>query len=154
MWLMESNLAFLCYDIGRLFRKRFGELARQTGPTGTQWRALLVVQRYPGINQGMLAEHLDVEPITACRMVDRLEQANLVERRRDPNDRRAWTLYLTDAAVPAVNDLKAHGLKVLEWMTSDLTREEVEMLGRYLTRIREKFATADDTSGYLEAHNG
>lgn len=151
---MESNLAFLCSDIGRLFRKRFGELARQSGPTGAQWRALLVVQRYPGINQGVLAEHLDVEPITSCRMVDRLEQAGLVERRRDPRDRRAWSLYLTDAAIPVVAELKANGSRLLDWATSDLTQEEVALLCGYLSRIRNKIATAEDAGPEMEAQNG
>lgn len=151
---MESNVAFLCSDIGRLFRKRFGELARQSGPTGAQWRALLVVQRHPGINQGMLAEHLDVEPITACRMVDRLEQAKLIERRRDPTDRRAWALHLTEAAIPVVAELKAHGSRLLDWVTSDLTEEEVAMLSRCLTKIRDKIATAEETGPQKEAYNG
>lgn len=154
MLRMESNIAFLCTDIGRLFRKRFGELARQSGPTGAQWRALLVVQRHPGINQGMLAEHLDVEPITACRMVDRLEQAGLIERRRDPNDRRAWALYLTEAAVPVVAELKATGVRLLDWVTSDFTEQEVETLSHYLSKIRDKIATAEEAGTHKEAHNG
>ena len=72
---METNVAFLCNDIARLFRKRFCEEVRDTsssGSTGAQWRALLIVERDQGISQGMLAERLDVEPITECRMVDRL----------------------------------------------------------------------------------
>lgn len=154
MRCMESNIAFLCSDIGRLFRKRFGELARQSGPTGAQWRALLVVQRYPGINQGMLAEHLDVEPITACRMVDRLEQAKLIERRRDPNDRRAWALFLTEAAVPTVSELKATGARLLDWVTSDLTEQEVETLSRCLSKIRDKIVTAEENGQQQESHNG
>ncbi len=154
VWAMESNLAFLCADIGRLFRKRFGELASQTGPTGAQWRALLVLQRCPGINQGALAEHLDVEPITACRMVDRLEQSGLVERRRDPNDRRAWSLYLTDTAFPAVAKLKANGAGLLDWATSDMSQEEAETVRRCLTRIRDKLGTADETNSPKEAHHG
>ncbi|MBP6111639.1 MAG: winged helix-turn-helix transcriptional regulator [Sphingobium sp.] len=151
---MESNLAFLCSDIGRLFRKRFGELARASGPTGVQWRTLLVLQRCPGINQGMLAEQLDIEPITVCRMVDRLEQAKLVERRRDLKDRRVWQLFLTDAAGPVVAELKSTGTRLLDWATSDLTEEEVVMLGNCLTKIRDKIAMTDDIGAAMEARNG
>ena len=56
--------------------------------------------REPGLKQVELAERLDVEPITACRIVDRLEEAGLVERQRDPDDRRAWRLLLTAKAEP------------------------------------------------------
>ncbi len=63
----------------RLYRRRFDERTRSLGITGPQMRALVQIMRFPGINQGALADRLDVEPITTCRMVDRLEQADLVE---------------------------------------------------------------------------
>ncbi|MFO1260718.1 MAG: MarR family winged helix-turn-helix transcriptional regulator [Sphingomonadaceae bacterium] len=151
---MESNIAFLCADIGRLFRKHFAEAAREAGPTGAQWRVLLVLQRYPGISQGALAEYIDVEPITACRMVDRLEQAKLVERRRDPDDRRAWRLYLTSAAEPVVTQLKTVGKDILDWSTSDLTDEEVSTLFTYLTKIRDKIVMLDERRQLKEIGNG
>ena len=50
------------------------------------------------MKQVELADRLDVEPISACRMIDRLEEAGLVERQRDPADRRAWRLSLTAKA--------------------------------------------------------
>ena len=151
---MESNIAFLCADIGRLFRKHFTEAAREAGSTGAQWRTLLVLQRHPGINQGALAEQIDVEPITACRMVDRLEQAGLVERRRDPGDRRVWQLFLTPAAGPVVVQLKTIGIELLEWATSDLTAEEVVTLGGYLHKIRDKIAMMDERRQIKETNHG
>src|SRR3546814_12659793 len=87
-------------------RRRFDEMSRDTGITRPQWRVLGSVHCNPGINQGTLADMLDVEPITTCRMVDRLEQAGLVERRHDPNDRRAWQIFLTDAAMPLIDGMK------------------------------------------------
>jgi DNA-binding MarR family transcriptional regulator len=95
---MSNNVAFLATDVGRLFRKRFNVSARQLGVTGAQWRMLAAIRRTPGINQGAIAAWLEVEAITAGRMVDRLEKAGLVERRDDPCDRRTWRLYLTEAA--------------------------------------------------------
>lgn len=151
---MESNIAFLCADIGRLFRKHFTEAARKTGPTGAQWRVLLILQRDPGISQGTLAEHLDVEPITACRIVDRLEQARLVERRRGPRDRRVWQLFLTPEAEPVVADLKTIGANLLDWATSDMTEQEVANLICYLSKIREKISMPDERRQLREAGNG
>ncbi|HZV57265.1 MAG TPA: MarR family transcriptional regulator [Sphingobium sp.] len=109
----QHHLAFVISDVARLYRRRFDERTRSFGITGPQMRALVQIMRFPGINQGALADRLDVEPITTCRMVDRLEQADLVERRRDPNDRRAWQLFLTESAKPIARELQAIGQGLL-----------------------------------------
>ncbi|MEO7681457.1 MAG: MarR family transcriptional regulator, partial [Sphingomonas sp.] len=103
---MSDTLGFLIGDVSRLMRKRFDERARAIGVTRPQWRTLTKLSRAEGINQGGLAELLEVEPITLCRMIDRLEEAGLVERRRDPHDRRAWRIYLTDKARPLIEQLR------------------------------------------------
>lgn len=103
---MSDSLGFLISDVSRLMRRRFDERARAIGVTRAQWRTLVVLSRNEGINQGGLADLLEVEPITLCRMVDRLAEAGLVERRRDPADRRAWRIHLTDAARPLLGQLR------------------------------------------------
>lgn len=133
---MDRNVAFLCKDVSRLFAKQFGDRSRAVGSTGDQWRTLLAVKRTPGISQGALADKLDVEPITSCRMVDRLEQAGMVERRRDPSDRRAWQLFLTDAAEPVVEQLREIGMAMLDSATADLSGEEIEQLHSLLEKVR------------------
>jgi DNA-binding MarR family transcriptional regulator len=104
---MSDSLGFLISDVSRLMRRRFDERARQVGATRAQWRTLTTLSRNEGINQGALADLLEVEPITLCRMIDRLEESTLVERRRDPADRRAWQLFLTDKSKPILDDLRA-----------------------------------------------
>ena len=103
---MSDSLGFLISNVSRLMRRRFDERARAIGVTRAQWRTLVVLSRNEGINQGGLADLLEVEPITLCRMVDRLAEAGLVERRRDPADRRAWRIHLTDAARPLLDQLR------------------------------------------------
>jgi DNA-binding MarR family transcriptional regulator len=102
---MSDSLGFLISDVSRLMRRRFDERARLIGVTRAQWRTLTTLSRHEGINQGAIADLLEVEPITLCRMIDRLEEAGLVERRRDPGDRRAWLLFLTDKAKPIIDEL-------------------------------------------------
>lgn len=103
---MSDSLGFLISDVSRLMRRRFDERARQVGATRAQWRTLTTLSRNEGINQGALADLLEVEPITLCRMIDRLEESDLVERRRDPSDRRAWQLFLTDKSKPILDELR------------------------------------------------
>ncbi len=92
---MSDDIGFLLGDAARLLRRSFDERARALGVTRPQWRVLALLRRFDGSTQVSMADMLDVEPITLGRMVDRLQDAGLVERRADANDRRAWRLHLT-----------------------------------------------------------
>src|SRR5258708_34433503 len=98
---MESNaptLGFLLHDVARLLRKRFERNARGSGLTRSQWHVLTYLAQNEGINQSRLAELLDVEPITLCRIVDKLQSFGLIERQPHPSDRRASVLRLPPTA--------------------------------------------------------
>ena len=125
---MSDSLGFLVNDVSRLMRKRFDERARLIGVTRAQWRTLFVVSRNEGANQGVLADILEVEPITLCRMIDRLEESDLLERRRDPSDRRAWQIFITEKARPLIDQLLVIGEDMVEHALdgmSDATRTEL-----------------------------
>lgn len=134
--LMQNNIAFLTSDVSRLLRKRFDVVSRRFGVTGPQWRMLAALRRTPGINQGALAHWLEVEAITAGRMIDRLEKAGMVERRADPNDRRAWRLFLTDAATPLLDELFTCATDVFEEAQQGFSAEERALLLGLLERVR------------------
>ena len=137
---MSDSLAFLISDVSRLMRKRFDERARSVGATRAQWKTLITVARNEGINQGGLADLLEVEPITLCRMIDRLEESGMVERRRDPADRRAWQIFLTDAAQPVITKLRAYADDLFEGALDGLDAAERDALTASLNRIRENLA--------------
>jgi len=145
----NTHIAFVISDVARLYRRRFDERTRSFGITGPQMRALVAIMRFPGINQGALADRLDVEPITTCRMVDRLEQAALVERRRDPQDRRAWQLYLTATAEPIAQELQAIGQTVLDDSLQGILPAERDGALAMLAKIRDNLAQA---SGHPMPH--
>jgi len=149
----NDHIAFLIKDVSRLFRRRFDERTRSFGITGPQVRALASIMRFPGINQGALADQLDVEPITTCRMVDRLEQAGLVERRRDPNDRRAWQLYVTDTAEPVARQLQKIGQSLLNESLDNVDGEAREAAMAALRRIRDNLTAMSDSPQGV-AHHG
>lgn len=100
-----EQLAWEIGETAHALRRAFDRRAAELGVTRAQWRVLAHVGRTPGLRQVELAERMDIEPITLCRIVDRLEEAALVERRRDPEDRRAWQLFLTAKAEPLLERL-------------------------------------------------
>ena len=80
--------------------------------TRAQWAILIWLERQPGLSQKELAEILEVEPITVARLIDRLEERGMVERRPDPRDRRIWRLHLLPAgAAGAARDRQPAGTK-------------------------------------------
>ncbi|MBT6096430.1 MAG: MarR family transcriptional regulator [Rhodospirillaceae bacterium] len=102
----NESLGFLFTDLSRVMRKRFDRRAREHGWTRAQWRVLSRLRYRQGINQSTLADMLEVEPITLARHIDRLEEKGWVERRADPNDRRAWLLYLDDSVQAMLDDMQ------------------------------------------------
>jgi MarR family transcriptional regulator for hemolysin len=86
---MNNNptLGFLLHDVARLLRKRFEQRAKSHGLTRSQWQALAYLSKNEGIHQSGLAEILEIEPITLVRILDRLAERGLVERRPHPTDR-------------------------------------------------------------------
>jgi MarR family transcriptional regulator for hemolysin len=127
-----THIGYLLADNSRLARWSFDQQVREIGVTGPQARLLLTLNRRPGENQGFYAEQLEVEPITLCRMVDRLEEASMVERRPDPRDRRAWHLYLTDKSQKVVEKLQQRVDSLVEDMLAGLTPAERSEFARLL----------------------
>jgi DNA-binding MarR family transcriptional regulator len=135
-----EDLPFEIAETAHALRKAFDRRASALGVTRAQWKVLFRVTRFPGLRQVELADMLDVEPITLCRIVDRLEEAELVERQRDPEDRRAWRLQVTDKAKPLVERLKSLGSELVDEAFAGIDRSELDQVRGVLARVRENVA--------------
>lgn len=133
----EENFGFLIHDVGRLIRYRFDGRARTLGVTRPQSRLLFLLSRTPGETQAALADRMEVERITLCRMVDRLEEAGLAERRADPNDRRVWRIFLTPPGEKILEKLNAIGQTLHEELMAVLAPGEDEQFFKTLSKLRE-----------------
>lgn len=132
-----DNYAFEIVETARLIKREANKRAAVLGATKAQWRVLARLSRTgDGVRQIELAEALDVEPITLCRMIDRLEEAGFVERRRDAHDRRAWRIHLTPAAAPLLAKLETMGAVFNADMMAGVSAAERAAMLRVLTRIR------------------
>jgi DNA-binding MarR family transcriptional regulator len=141
---MQANIAFLATDVGRLFRKRFEAASPPAGVTGPQWRLLRAIERHPGATQIALANLLEVEPITAGRMIDRLVRGGLVERRADPSDRRAWRLHLTAVAQPQLHQARTRANALLENALEGFASGERQQLIDLLERMRHNLCNSPE----------
>ena len=102
----QPTIGFLIHEVARLMRKRFEHNARNSGLTRSQWQAVACLSKHEGIHQAALAELLEIEPITLVRILDKLEDRGLIERRTHGTDRRIWLLFLKDAARPLLADMQ------------------------------------------------
>ncbi len=139
----RKEVAWELAETSRMLRRQFNRHAASIGATSAQWRAMFMLSREPGMKQVELAERLDVEPITAGRTIDRLEEAGLAERRRDPVDRRVWRIYLTDKADPLIERLKVVAEQVLAGALAGIDAAEVAAMRRALARIRENVSAIE-----------
>lgn len=145
----ESNtptLGFLISDLGRQLRTHFDRRVRVLGYTRAQWQAIKAIDRNEGINQSGLAELLEVEPITLCRLMDRMEKSGLVERRPDPEDRRAHRLFITEQSRQSSAELSSIGATLMAEVTDGLSPEELETLQSLLLRLRSNLAKVGTSS--------
>jgi len=121
-------------------RRAFDRRAVSLGVTRAQWRVLAKLSRTPGMRQVELADHLDMEAITLCRIVDRLAEAGLVERQPDPQDRRAWKLVLTHKSKPLVKKLAALADDLGDEAFQGLPVERRDAVRATLAAIRDNVA--------------
>lgn len=137
-----SLAPYLLSDAARLLRRAFDARVRQLGMTSTQARLLLLLEHSEGENQGFYAERLEVEPISLCRLVDRMEEAGLLERRRDPADRRAWRIHLTERSRQVVDKVRSGLAGMEEEMLAGLDQHQRDSLSDLLERVRANFVEA------------
>ena len=132
-----ETLPFEIGETAHTLRKAFDRMAVGLGVTRAQWKVLFRLERQPGLRQVELADLLDLEPITLCRIVDRLEEGGLVERTRDPADRRAWRLHVTEKARPLIEKLKAVGAELVEQAFAGIDPKDIQIARQVLSRARE-----------------
>jgi DNA-binding MarR family transcriptional regulator len=143
----QDSIGFILNDAARLFRRAFNARARDSGVTGLQWRLLAWLFRNPGIRQAALADLIEVEPITLSRMIDRLSEQGLVERRADPADRRAWQLYLTARAQPTIAHLRAIADTLVADALTGISADEQLALTTLTNRIRANLSRKEMIDG-------
>jgi MarR family transcriptional regulator, transcriptional regulator for hemolysin len=99
---------------------------------------LLRLERREGLNQSDLAEDLDIQPITLTRLVDRLCLNGLIERRADPNDRRAKLLYLTPAARPLIERISEQVEVLADQVLDGIDPKAIDAVRKELSLARDK----------------
>ena len=152
----SRSFGFVVNDVARLWRNRFEQRARAAalGLTRAQSSVLANLARHEGVNQATLAQLLDIEPITLARLLDRLQAAELIERRPDHRDRRAHRLYLTEAAFPLVERMFGLGADLREEALAGIPESERDRLLDALITIKSNLARRAEAEPSEAVANG
>jgi len=138
----NREFAFMLNDVARMLRTYADQEAAQFGTTRAQWVVLARLDRSEGLKQSELAEVLDLQPISLTRLLDKLCEGGLIERRADPIDRRAKRLFLTPAARPLLEKLGDLGEKLMGTALTGVDRESVQQMIEKLGLVKENLREA------------
>jgi MarR family transcriptional regulator, transcriptional regulator for hemolysin len=139
---LSREIAVGLVDVARMLRTFADQRARQFGISRAQWTVLMRLDHSEGLKQSELAEILDLQPISLTRLLDRLAKNDLVERRPDPNDRRANRLYLTPAARPLLKQLAARVEDLMETVLQNVDGASQERMLRDLGTMKTNLRAA------------
>ncbi|HTZ03376.1 MAG TPA: MarR family transcriptional regulator [Xanthobacteraceae bacterium] len=139
---LNREFAFSLNDVARMLRTYADQKASQFGITRAQWVVLVRLDRFEGLKQSELADMLDLQPITLTRLLDRLCDNGLIERRSDPNDRRAKRLYLTAQARPLLERLGVLGEELMTTALAGVDRDAIERMVAQLAIAKENLRHA------------
>lgn len=139
--IQDDSLGLLIADIARLMRVEFAKALTDSPLTFAEARALIYVARFEGARQVELAEFAELQPMTMARLIDTLVDHQFVERRPDPQDRRAFRIYLCSAAAAEIARIKACGLmlqqQVLQGIDEQQIKAQLSLLRRNLQQLAE-----------------
>jgi DNA-binding MarR family transcriptional regulator len=138
---LKRQLVAQLVESSRLLRNYIDHRAKTRGTTRAQWIVLFRLRAQEGLSQVDLADVLELQPISLVRLLDRLVEHGLLERRPDPRDRRANRLFLTPSGRQLVDDLDALRDAIATDVLRDVPAERIEASLTTLRDIKDRIKT-------------
>ena len=138
-------------ESSRFLRNYIDHRAKGRGTTRAQWIVLFRLRDQEGLSQVDLADVLELQPISLVRLLDRLVEHGLVERKHDPRDRRANRLFLTSAGRQLADDLDSLRESIATDVLQDVPDAAIEISLKTLRDIKERIKTFAEPSGSVAA---
>ncbi len=131
----EQSPGDLVILAARLYSRALLARISHSGVTRGQWPFLVVLWEEDGISQRELSERRGIREATTVRALDRMEKDGLVERVRDPNDRRRIQVFLTPRGRALRDELIPFALEVNDLSLASLNAEEQSRFMRHLKTV-------------------
>jgi MarR family transcriptional regulator for hemolysin len=133
------RIGFLVHDVSRMRRTLFDQAVKPLGLTRSQWWVLANLSRHDGggMTQTELSQLLDVGKVTVGGLVDRLEASGQIERRADPEDRRAKRIFVTPRGYKVIETMTAVGNDTNAIILAGISAERIRIAEDVLHDIKE-----------------
>src|SRR5215831_14781221 len=148
---LKRQLVAQLVESSRLLRNHIDHRAKTKGTTRAQWIVLYRLRQQEGLSQVDLADVLELQPISLVRLLDRLVEHGLLERRHDPRDRRANRLFLTPRGRQLVDDLDSLRDGIASDVMRGLSTETIETSLDALREIKDRIKALSDPPDHLAA---
>jgi len=148
---LKRQLVAQLVESSRLLRNYIDHRAKERGTTRAQWIVLFRLRQQEGLSQVDLAEVLELQPISLVRLLDRLVEHELLERRHDPKDRRANRLFLTEKGRQLVDDLDSLREAIATDVLEKVSEEAIKTSLATLCELKDRIKELSDPSGHLAA---
>lgn len=148
---IKRQLIAQLVESSRLLRNYIDGRAKARGTTRAQWIVLFRLRQQEGLSQVDLAEVLEMQPISLVRLLDRLVEHGLLERRPDPKDRRANKLHLTRAGRRLVDDLDTLRDSIATDVLRDIPADAIRTSLDTLVDIKERIKSSNERAGDVAA---
>ena len=141
---LKRQLVAQLIETSRLLRNHIDQRAKERGTTRAQWIVLFRLRQQEGLTQVDLADVLELQPISLVRLLDRLVDHKLLERKPDPKDRRANRLFLTPKGRKLVDDLDSLRDAIAVDVLCDIPESTVESTLNALVEMKERIKTGPE----------
>ncbi len=149
---LKKQLITQLIESSRFLRNYVDHRAKSRGTTRAQWIVLFRLREQEGLSQVDLADVLELQPISLVRLLDRLVEQGLVERRSDPRDRRANRLFLTIAGRQLADDLDSLRDAIATDVLQGVPTATVETSLKALRDVKERIKSlAEPAAGNVAA---
>lgn len=130
-----TKIERLLRHVAFIIKKRGRDILVDFGITTPQFNALLALREHPNITMGDLCEKLFLACSTATDLIDRMEKNGLLERARDPQDRRVIRLSISQRGIQVIGEVIEARRRYVASILVKLTAEEIDQLGNSLDRL-------------------
>ena len=131
---------FIGYQVYAAHRSLMRSLDMTLAPfglTSSQWNALNQLNEYGDMTQKELADHLNKEPATVVRLLDRLVKHGLVKRTSHPEDRRANIVGITPEAVDLLATIEPYAAERADRIAEGISDEDLTVFFNVLETVRQ-----------------